>query len=1186
MQKSLILIALFLAAITGGVFLGCSEDDPSAGVGPGYDETAVTSIELRVPHTLITGLPDEARTEQITAIARNAAGVGVPNVKLRFGIREPDTYKGTITTSVADSVTNDNGQITATYSVILERNAEVTIFAQAGQISAEKTIQLRVRDNEGMLSIRLEKEVLTVPPGQTKTTNVIATLTDEEGLAIPGVQMTFSTSPARLGAVDSDTGMTDNSGRVTRRFSSIVNQYGVCTITTRVGNDTEASVDVEIRPVAGPRYISIHADPQTMKIAEGTNARSTITAVVTDSTGVGVPLTSVLFELEGLGGEPIFGSLTSIDTTTNADGEIWTTFNSRGRYGQQYAVARVIPSDIETGDGQQSAPDAAENLKLKLSDGRVADFDREELSKRILITVEPLADAPRSMTITATPDLITTSIDSTANSIIRATVRDENRNGIPNLPINFRTDLGTLARPTVTDSSGVASVQFFVRPSADMTPPNERATATITASIPGTGWEASAEVEIRPVGGEEGTLTLETDRRFIWADGPGLSTARLTAILKDSEGQILSGENIIFTSSFESSVVGSPVITDSLGRAMSIFDDAGRPSIDPNTGQPDSVLVTARYQGQEMDLRATTRIMIRERNPVSTINLSVNARQLRANSGDSTAVRATCYFGDGSPATEGTEVRFESIYGSFTQSVVNITGRSGAANTYYIAGNQVTTDTLIAYVWTPIDTAVSNEVLVDLISGPAATIVVRAQPTILVTNDPEAFSNITATVLDTSGNPVRQGTFVTFSTDRGTITPSSITDENGDAIARLTPGVESGVAVVTASTQGNSGPIEAQATVTFVSGTPNQIQLTADPLEIQVAGTGGNSTSTLRATVRDPNGNLVEHPVSVVFGLINEPAHPEGCSFGQFFEQTFVSRTSNGVAVASLNAGTQIGGKLIRAYTWPDSANEPDHTVQVILSTVAVVSGPPFQLDIDVNDDGEDAGGGAWGVEVSARVWDIHRNPVADRIPVVFTVDPEIANISPGHTGNEGQAGAPVKGLAYAQMHYNSVNTFDPITISAEVQTEQGQIQGSREHILPMQEGELELNVDPGNWMFNEENPDAVIRCWVVLKDGHQILINNAPILFTSNRSRFSWRDFSNDEYIEFFPEPARKFTGVIDRQNNEEPGQATVYLLAEEGDIFLDPFTLEVTVQINAAVEGYDDVQADPGFIFFTRPG
>jgi len=121
--------------------------------------------------------------------------------------------------------------------------------------------------------------------------------------------------------------------------------------------------------------------------------------------------------------------------------------------------------------------------------------------------------------------------------------------------------------------------------------------------------------------------------------------------------------------------------------------------------------------------------------------------------------------------------------------------------------------------------------------------------------------------------------------------------------------------------------------------------------------------------------------------------------------------------------------------------------------------------------------------------------------------------------------------------------------------------------------------------MFNEDNDNAEIRVWAILRDGHGVLINNAPILFTSNRARLWWKDFSNDRFIEFFPDPARKFTGVVDRQNTEEPGTATVYLRAQAEDIFLDPFTLEQQVRIEAVLEGYEDVIAQPRFVLFTRP-
>mgnify|MGYP002725661182 CR=1 FL=1 len=259
------------------------------------------------------------------------------------------------------------------------------------------------------------------------------------------------------------------------------------------------------------------------------------------------------------------------------------------------------------------------------------------------------------------------------------------------------------------------------------------------------------------------------------------------------------------------------------------------------------------------------------------------------------------------------------------------------------------------------------------------------------------------------------------------------------------------------------------------------------------------------------------------------------------------------------------------------------NTISAIVSTVAVVSGPPFRLDVDVNNFGHDAGGGLWMIEVSARVWDVYRNPVADNTAVVFTVEPQNSTITSGVTGNENQNGSVSPGTAFVQLYYNSVNTFDFLEISAVVTTEDGEITGSRDHILPLQQGYLELNADPSNWMFGDDREEVFIRCWVVLNDGHGITINNAPILFSSNRAKFGWMDL-NEQMHMYYPDPVRKYTGVRDQANDEEPGVATVYLVAEEQDIFLDPETLEFNVRVEASVEGYSDIYAEPKWIAFTR--
>jgi len=537
MRKGFLAIVVLLAFLVGGVFIGCAKNDTPSAPNQDTGGKTVTSIELRVTHSLVNGLVGENRTEQITAIARNAAGVGVSGVKILFGIQDPQTYKGTISVATADTITDENGQIIANYSVVLERDADVICFAQTGQVRSQKTVQLRVRDGaDGSLSLVIERQVLTVPPNQVKSSVVTGTLVGSDGLAIPGVQVNFSTSPATLGFVDSDTGITNNSGRVTRTFTSIVNRYGVCEIIAKVGS-IEQREQIEIRQVAGPEYITIKATPKAINIAEGENGSSSIQAVVTDPDGVGVPDITVLFKLSSYEGGPIFGSLTSSDSTTNNDGEIYTNFNTRGGFGTEWIIASVVPS-IENGDETTAAPKLPKNLKIDFGNGVVADVVEDVLTASLLMTVTPLEDAPRSMDISATPDFFSIHADSTERSLITATVRDENRNGIPNLQVNFRTDVGTLSQPSVTDSSGVARITFFIRPSEDLPPDHEGdAIATVVASIPGTNWTAATDITIRPQASAEGRLTLQTDRKFIWADGTGLSMAKLTAILQDADGQ-------------------------------------------------------------------------------------------------------------------------------------------------------------------------------------------------------------------------------------------------------------------------------------------------------------------------------------------------------------------------------------------------------------------------------------------------------------------------------------------------------------------------------------------------------------------------------------------------------------------------------------------------------------------------
>jgi len=1126
--------------------VGCDHDNAIA-PNPG-NNSGVASIELRLSQSELRGFSGEVRTETITAIARDGQGVAVPEAEISFAIRNPQPWKGTISTSQAQPQTDENGQLEASYSVSIDQTADVVIEAYAGQVLGTANLSIIVvNDIIGSISIESSTQVLAVPPNQTRNATVTASLVDVDGNALPGMQVSFRTDSPGLGFVDGEHATTDFNGRASRTFTSIVNKYGLCEISALVGDYSDKTT-IEIRPVEAPANVNLTTENPVVKVSQGQNATINLDAVVTDAFRVGVPSTKVAFEALPIEeGAETFGSLSYPDTT-NQEGRVTAQFSSLGEYGLLKVKVRVLPSEMSGS----------------------ATEDEDEITAEIFIEVKELTIDIGSLTVRAFPDFLKLSPDTNGESNIRAQVRDVNNVGIPDVRVDFMTDLGALSQSTVTDEAGVATAVFHNN--------YEAGVATITATVPGTGHLAVEQITIEQSAGATGSLTLNADKEFIYADN-GLTYASLTALLSDEDGQALSGKEITFTKTH--GTVNSPVLTDSLGIARAIFRDVGSPSYN-DQGLRVPAIITARYN--PLGLNANVEITIYERNPVASITLQSAAEQMIAGGQNPVTIRATCFLENGNYAPEGTLVRFEVDMGHFSEDAVAVMGNFGVAETQYYPGSLTGIARLKAYVQNGDETVESNEVIINLLPGPASTVTVSATPSELITNDPDSFASIIAVVSDTVNNPVAQGTLVRFSTTLGNITPTAITDENGHAEVRLVPELEAGTAVITATVETPSGgEINGSATVTFISGRPNSIELFADPGQVAVAGTAGNSTSTIRAEVRDANGNLVGIQTPVTFELMHEPPEPEGCNFNDH-GQSDVSMTNNGIATVSLNAGTQIGGKVIRAYTYRDE--EQQDTVSVVLSTMAVISGPAHSLDIDLNDEGDDADGGAWRIEVSARVYDMHHNPVANNLPVVFSVEPEIASISAGFTGNESWANESEPGLAYATLTYQSSETFSDIVITAAVATQDGQISGEKEHILPLQDGVLELYMDPGNWMFERQRPndECNIRVWAVLKDGHQALINNAPILFRSEKGMFSWLNFQTGNFELFYPDIVRKYSGVVSEIHNEESGQATVYMIGVMDDFFLEDFSVTASCQIEAYLEGYEDVQADPKFIIFNR--
>jgi parallel beta-helix repeat protein len=157
------------------------------------------------------------------------------------------------------------------------------------------------------------------------------------------------------------------------------------------------------------------------------------------------------------------------------------------------------------------------------------------------------------------------------------------------------------------------------------------------------------------------------------------------------------------------------------------------------------------------------------------------------------------------------------------------------------------------------------------------TITLSADPSSAVVNSSVL---LTATVSDQFGNPVTDGTVVSFTTSLGNVSPVTATTVGGVVTATLTSTVAS-VATVTATV--NS--LSATTQVTFTAGAPFTLTLTAVPATLSV----GNS-STLTATATDQFGNPVADGTTISFTT----------SLGNVSPVT--ATTVGGVVTATLNS--------------------------------------------------------------------------------------------------------------------------------------------------------------------------------------------------------------------------------------------------------------------------------------------
>jgi hypothetical protein len=181
------------------------------------------------------------KTISVAAILKDKAGQPVANVPVSF--QPTGCSVGTSPVS-----TDATGTATANLTVKLTDYVQCSVFAQAGALTATTTIAKSVANAPGGATVDVQAnppaiDIKTSQGATSGNTAVTATVTDVNGLAIPGITVVFNTNAGNLGTTSV---ATDNQGRAT------------VTLTMTVNDPAEALVQATANPVSGSTTIAKH----------------------------------------------------------------------------------------------------------------------------------------------------------------------------------------------------------------------------------------------------------------------------------------------------------------------------------------------------------------------------------------------------------------------------------------------------------------------------------------------------------------------------------------------------------------------------------------------------------------------------------------------------------------------------------------------------------------------------------------------------------------------------------------------------------------------------------------------------------------------------------------------------------------------------------------------------------------
>ncbi len=498
--------------------------------------------------------------------------------------------------------------------------------------------------------------------------------------------------------------------------------------------------------------------------------------------------------------------------------------------------------------------------------------------------------------------------DGESQADVYATVVDGQSRPLENVGVRFTTTRGTVETFAATDADGRAHTTLTSAASAtDLT---ATVTATATSDTSGTtaapsgavmllsheplgrdlveeavrrqregaaegildaaAGDVSAQVPVKMLGI---TLTVSANPGTIPADG--ISTSRVRANLVETTSRVpVAGVDVRFGSS--AGAITGRVETDATGTATALLT---------GTTSGETAQISAYYAGLDPK---TTSVSF----SALTLTLSAGLSTRASDGSHTTPITARLVNAENNPVS-GVSVTFAVDAGAIQSPVV--TDDMGLAMTSLATPAGVSTANVTARFG-----GLSQQKAVNFAAPPAtASVLLAAEPATLPA-DGASRSVLTATVLDGQGEPVLDGTAVTFSVVSG----------DGSIVSPVRPTVDgTATAIYVAGTV--TGYVSVKAQVGSVS---RSAQLSLTPLDVGGLALAANKASlladgldsaVLTATVTDPLGNPVQEGTAVQFatssGVIEDvtPTDAQGHATARIRSGRFQTGTGRVTASAA-----------------------------------------------------------------------------------------------------------------------------------------------------------------------------------------------------------------------------------------------------------------------------------------------